>query len=513
MSNLHADGFVTEKTLNMLRVGYNKRKQESSNNRYADAIKRMYQDLTLQSIRMPSPGTPEEKDAFLEYSNRYMTTHPRGGPSVEILMQALQSRHYDKGVPSWANVATTEGRAIRRWLQGHLRQCGVAEAVSERKVQAVLPKMFVDELMEKAFVDGYDELAVMYHVLFHGLPRVDHLRYVTKNDVYLSAFSEDAQIFIAGLKTDGSSGTWITIPGLKPLIGPLLTGRKAYDFVFGRYSQEYLVDYLKKFAKSVNFGDGFVLGAHAFRHSGVQFLMDLGYTDDQIRRLGRWAPGSETMRLVYGAMLDPIHMLEERSRDYKCPSMGPLKGAPRKKKGGAGEDSARRLISDCRRRAVAKLEGEEHLLDLSKAPPSHVTKEVAPTTDWLARLSPSLRAAIEAKKREKTNELSTIDDAEGNGRNKLVRRCPRRARRAPPPGGKRKRHVRWMWRRSPVKRRKSAVRARTGKNIQETTTLAGDVRCECCGGRARRIVSCPKCGKKVRATCFKRDSCRLCWSQ
>lgn len=280
----------------------------STQGSYKKAL-RSFSNKAEKDLRGVASGSPKHQLAFLRWGTKWCQERARGYSHVEKVYYALQYKANKKGDDeSWV---FTQHHKMLRWLRGkRLAQKRSPKALAATNAKVVFPAQFIEALIMQCKKDGMPHQALIFHVLFVGSFRHEHVPYFLKQDVFINHQSDQpAELWIGGLKTEGAmeKGGWLRLVNvnkmeLQQYINQLPNN---YSSLFPSYSSSYTLAYLKEFADKSGFPLATGLNVHAFRGSGAQYLESLNWSEKQVYRHCRWTPNSTVAGSKYMSSVEP----------------------------------------------------------------------------------------------------------------------------------------------------------------------------------------------------------------
>jgi hypothetical protein len=296
----------------------------TSRNTYATALKKFRSDTNSNATL----GSIQERHVFLKWGNKYMESHPRGGSQVGKTLASLIIEHLKAGIVSWG-----QSGEVRKWAAGWNKNATNICAITTRKVHTTVPVSLVLGLIKSASNDGSLWLALIYHVLFYGLPRAHHFKFFLVGDLFfpLSSEGDFIELYLGGIKTEGSiaTGAWVQIPGARDLATKYLAqqrscGAKRWDDLFPQYNNEHVNKYAQKFAVANEYHTLDQLTCHTFRGAGARYAQsELNLNAGKLSNRGLWTKDSSALQISY--LSKPSPLVLQRAADVKFDQLTTIK--------------------------------------------------------------------------------------------------------------------------------------------------------------------------------------------
>ena len=248
---------------------------------------------------------------FIRWGEHWCKIRARGHSHVQQVFYGLQ---WDANREGRQNSWTFKyhDRTVR-WLRGlKAAQKRDAMAMVSAKSKTVFPASFIVAIIAQCVRDNMEWLAIVFHILFVGGFRHEHVGFFLKRDVFIPEDGRSpAEVWLGGLKTENSmeKGGWLKLPGLDLMMlrRHLAKLKHHHSSLFPSYTNSYTLKYLQTFANKVQYLMGGGIVVHALRGSGAQYLESLGYKQEEVHRQCRWTPNSTVAGVSYLSAMDPSH--------------------------------------------------------------------------------------------------------------------------------------------------------------------------------------------------------------
>lgn len=179
------------------------------------------------------------------------------------------------------------------------------ENSGRKRSRLTFRKEVLEGLVKTATKSGRKELAIGYHLLFHGLMRHNHIRKILRADVFFLPDVEHASVYTWDFKTGGSifEGKTVRVYGIKKvLIQHCEENRLMWDDpLFPNWSEDEALAFFRAYLKNAGIATfDKIVDMHCFRKSGAQHYFEvLGMPASHVSIHGTWSVQSSTLGQIY----------------------------------------------------------------------------------------------------------------------------------------------------------------------------------------------------------------------
>ena len=247
--------------------------------------------------RTVTPNSTAEKEAFMVFSDDYVTRQKKAGSSMTKTRCALAQRHRSLGLSrSWAR--QEEMIAFTR----NLTKDGGQSRMNRKVVRTRAPfeEFMLDELKQMCRQIDEPMMAIVYHLLFFGMVRHGHVEGILRCDVTPRMGTNSVTLYVEGAKTDDEEDEahWIQVSEFKPLLAEVLATRtdwKWNDQLFAGWSERKANRLLQKFMDARGYLMAYDVDVHCLRRGGADFYRSHGIDPNMIKKKALWTQRSRML--------------------------------------------------------------------------------------------------------------------------------------------------------------------------------------------------------------------------